>query len=66
MGDAIQMDKAGILEIADIFVVNKADHEGEGQLVRYLTEIAGKRPIIETIATRGQGIDELLDTLLAD
>jgi LAO/AO transport system kinase len=66
MGDDTQMDKAGILEIADIFVCNKADHEGEGQLVRYLTEIAGKRPIIETIATRGQGIDELLDTLLAD
>jgi methylmalonyl-CoA mutase cobalamin-binding domain/chain len=65
MGDAVQMDKAGILEIADIFVCNKADHPGENELVRDLKDIAGKRPIVETIATRGQGIPELLDALLA-
>jgi methylmalonyl-CoA mutase cobalamin-binding domain/chain len=64
MGDAVQMDKAGILEIADIFVCNKADHPGENELVRDLKDIAGKRPIVETIATRGQGIPELLDALL--
>ncbi len=64
MGDAVQMDKAGILEIADIFVCNKADHPGEHELVRDLREIAGRRPIVETIATRGQGISELLDLLL--
>lgn len=65
MGDAVQMDKAGILEIADIFVCNKADHPGENELVRDLRDIAGKRPILETIATRAQGISELLDSLLA-
>ncbi len=65
MGDAVQMDKAGILEIADIFVCNKADHPGENELVRDLRDVAGKRPIIETVATRAQGVPELLDALLA-
>ncbi len=65
MGDAVQMDKAGILEIADLFVCNKADHPGENELVRDLRDVAGRRPILETIATRGQGIGELLDTLTA-
>ncbi|MEC9373519.1 MAG: cobalamin-dependent protein [Planctomycetota bacterium] len=63
MGDAIQMDKAGILEIADVFVCNKADHPGEHELVRDLKDIAGKRPVVETVATRGQGIPELLAVL---
>lgn len=65
MGDAVQMDKAGILEIADLFVCNKADHPGENELVRDLKDIAGRRPIIETVATRAQGIPELLDAILA-
>ncbi|MBL8762717.1 MAG: cobalamin-dependent protein [Phycisphaerae bacterium] len=65
MGDAVQMDKAGILEIADLFVCNKADHPGENELVRDLRDIAGKRPILETVATRGQGVAELLEALLA-
>lgn len=64
MGDAVQMDKAGILEIADIFVCNKADHPGENELVRDLRDVAGRRPIVETVATRGQGVPELLDLLL--
>ncbi|MEN0021056.1 MAG: cobalamin-dependent protein [Planctomycetota bacterium] len=64
MGDAVQMDKAGILEIADVFVCNKADHPGENELVRDLRDIAGRRPIIETVATRGQGVPELLETVL--
>jgi methylmalonyl-CoA mutase cobalamin-binding domain/chain len=64
MGDAVQMDKAGILEIADVFVCNKADHPGENELVRDLKDVAGRRPIVETVATRGQGIPELLDALL--
>jgi LAO/AO transport system kinase len=60
MGDSVQMDKAGILEIADTFVVNKADFAGEAKLVRELLDIATGRPIFETVATRGQGIDELV------
>jgi LAO/AO transport system kinase len=63
MGDAVQMDKAGILEIADEFVVNKADFEGENILVRSLTDIADGRPIHETIATQGKGIVELLESV---
>ncbi len=63
MGDAVQMDKAGILEIADLFVCNKADHPGENELMRDLKDIAGKRAIVETVATRAQGIPELLDLL---
>ncbi|MDP6692825.1 MAG: cobalamin-dependent protein [Phycisphaerales bacterium] len=63
MGDAVQMDKAGILEIADIFVVNKADYEGESALVRELLDIANGRPIFETIATQSKGVIELLDRL---
>jgi putative protein kinase ArgK-like GTPase of G3E family len=64
MGDAVQMDKAGILEIADLFVCNKADHPGENELVRDLRDIAGNRTIVETVATRAQGVPELLDLLL--
>jgi putative protein kinase ArgK-like GTPase of G3E family len=59
------MDKAGILEIADIFVVNKADYDGESALVRELLDIASGRPIFETVATQGKGIIELLDHLFA-
>jgi putative protein kinase ArgK-like GTPase of G3E family len=64
MGDSVQMDKAGILEIADLFVANKADHAGEAKLVRELLDIAAGRPILETIATEGKGVVELLDALL--
>jgi LAO/AO transport system kinase len=64
-GDGVQAAKAGILEIADVFVCNKADHPGENELVRDLKDVAGRRPIVETIATRAQGITELLDALIA-
>ena len=64
MGDAVQMDKAGILELADLFVCNKADHPGEDELVRDLRDVAGRRPIVETVATHARGVPELLDTLL--
>ncbi|MDG1137803.1 MAG: cobalamin-dependent protein [Phycisphaerales bacterium] len=60
MGDSVQMDKAGILEIADTFVVNKADYDGESALVRELLDIASGRKIFETVATQGKGVVELL------
>ena len=66
MGDAVQIDKAGILEIADEFVVNKADYAGEGDLVKALTDIASGRRIYETIAIQGKGVVELLDGLFGD
>jgi methylmalonyl-CoA mutase cobalamin-binding domain/chain len=64
MGDAVQMDKAGILEIADMFVCNKADHPGQNELVKNLRDVAGRRPVIETVATMGTGVPELLDLVL--
>lgn len=64
MGDSIQMAKAGLVEIADIFICNKADYPQEANLMRDLLDIAAGRPIFETIATRGKGIPELLDGLL--
>ena len=63
MGDSVQMDKAGILEIADMFVVNKADHAGRDILVKELVDIALGRHIFETVATMGAGIDTLFEGL---
>jgi LAO/AO transport system kinase len=59
------MDKAGILEIADVFVCNKADHPGEHELMRDLKDVARKTPIVETVATHAKGVPELLDVLLS-
>lgn len=65
-GDDIQALKAGIIEIADILVVNKADHPGADVLVSQLQALlalspAGSRrpPILKTTATRGEGLDAL-------
>jgi LAO/AO transport system kinase len=69
LGDEIQAIKAGILEIADVLVVNKADREGTDRTVRDLTYMLELRhstggdpidvEIVRTVATSGQGIDEL-------
>jgi LAO/AO transport system kinase len=64
-GDAIQAAKAGLMEIADVFVVNKADRPGAPDTVRELKQMldmsdAEWQPeIVETIATKGEGIDDL-------
>jgi GTPase len=68
MGDAIQAAKAGILEIGDVFVVNKADKPGAQEAVRDLRgmialarrdEGAWKPPIVTTTAVKGEGIADL-------
>lgn len=66
MGDDIQAIKAGILEIADLFVINKADKPGADRLItdlEYMMSLAGSpetRPeIMKTVAVRDQGVDEL-------
>ncbi|MGZ5213788.1 MAG: methylmalonyl Co-A mutase-associated GTPase MeaB [Actinomycetota bacterium] len=66
MGDAVQMAKAGILEIADVFVVNKADRDGAGDVVRELRQmlhLGAARPwdppILRTSALRHEGVEEL-------
>jgi LAO/AO transport system kinase len=67
LGDAIQTIKAGVLEIADILVVNKSEITGASELVRDLRNMlrlgdhrAWIPPIVETVATTGQGVDILL------
>jgi LAO/AO transport system kinase len=61
-GDAVQAAKAGLLEVADIVVVNKADREGADQTVRDLhAETAA--PILKLIAAQGEGIAELVGAI---
>lgn len=64
-GDGIQADKAGVVEIADLFVVNKGDRPGAEQVRRALGEVAGDREveIVVTIATTGQGVDDLVSAI---
>ena len=75
MGDGIQAAKAGILEIADVLVVNKSDHDGAARTVRDLKGMlalgrsgrapAGewRVPVVSTVASSGPGLDELLTAL---
>ncbi len=72
MGDAMQAMKAGILEIADLYVVNKADRDGADNTVRDLRNAmsqgdgphAGWRPpILKTVAARSEGIDEVVGAI---
>ncbi len=68
MGDGIQAAKAGILEIGDLYVVNKADRDGADQVRRDLRSMlalaerregAWKPPIVKTVAAKGEGLDEV-------
>jgi len=72
MGDAVQAAKAGILEVADLFVVNKADKPDAQQVVRDLRNMVAladrddsdwKPPIVSTTATKSEGIGELTERL---
>ena len=73
MGDGIQAAKAGILEVGDIFVVNKADRDGADQTARELRHMislgmsgvpgAWRAPVLKAIASQGQGIDELVEAI---
>jgi LAO/AO transport system kinase len=69
MGDAIQAVKAGILEIADVFVVNKADRDGADATYHDIQGMIGlgeRRPgqwrpqVVRAVASRGEGIDDIL------
>jgi LAO/AO transport system kinase len=71
-GDEVQALKAGIMEIADIFVVNKADRDGADRAVASIEAMLSlqtfaegdwRPPILETEATSGRGVDELLETI---
>jgi len=69
MGDGIQAAKAGILEIGDVYAVNKADREGADRTRRELRTMLSmaerreggwRQPVLKTVASTGEGIDELL------
>jgi LAO/AO transport system kinase len=70
-GDGVQANKAGLLEIADVLVVNKTDRDGAADTVRDLEmmlELAGDRdwrpPIVQTVATDNRGVDDLWRAVL--
>lgn len=71
MGDDIQAIKAGILEIGDVFTINKADHDGADKLVREMNmmlDLDGmmtdwRPPIQKVIASQGEGITETIDNI---
>jgi LAO/AO transport system kinase len=72
MGDAIQAAKAGILEIADVFCVNKSDKEGAQDTARDLQSMLGmgagrdpgwQPPVVSTTASTGAGVEELWDAV---
>jgi LAO/AO transport system kinase len=73
MGDDVQTIKAGIMEIADIFVINKVDHDGAERVereIRAMQSLAMRSdqwtpPIVKTVATDGRGIKELADAIAA-
>jgi LAO/AO transport system kinase len=73
-GDEVQALKAGIMEIADIFVVNKSDHDGADALVRAVTSMLALQPtvpgtwvapVLKTVATAGTGVSELWASIRA-
>ncbi len=66
MGDDIQAIKAGLMEVADLFVVNKSDRDGADRVVQEILQMlelgdhgAWLPPVVKTVATKGQGLDEL-------
>jgi LAO/AO transport system kinase len=61
-GDAVQAAKAGLLEVADIVVVNKADREGADQTVRDL-HAETHAPILKLVAAQGEGLPELVEAI---
>ncbi len=72
MGDGIQAAKAGILEIGDVYVINKADRDGADQVRRELRSMlaladrpegAWRQPILKTVAAKGEGVEEVVAAL---
>lgn len=73
-GDSVQANKAGLMEIADVFVINKADRKGVEETRRDIEQMlelsdlahdAWRPPIIAAVATERRGVDELWDTVVA-
>lgn len=65
-GDELQLEKAGITEVADVFVINKADLPGAEKLEAQIHDTLGPdRPVVLTVASRGEGIEKLADVILS-
>lgn len=73
MGDGIQAAKAGILEIGDLYVVNKSDRDGADKVRRDLRSMLGlaerrdgawRPPVLKTTASAGQGVEDVVDAIL--
>lgn len=73
-GDSVQANKAGLMEIADVFVINKSDRPGVDETRRDLEQMlelselpsdAWRPPIVATVATEGRGVAEVWDAVLA-
>lgn len=69
-GDDVQAIKSGVMEIADIFVVNKSDRDGANTFVKNLHSLLHSRksadwnpPVVKAVATRGEGVNELLEKI---
>ena len=71
-GDAVQTMKAGLMEIADVFVVNKSDRPGADRLARAIRSTLGLRtrrdsgwepPVVRTVAVEGGGLDDLVEAI---
>ena len=65
MGDSIQAIKAGILEVADIYAINKSDRDGAAQLAQELHAEAPAIPIVQTVAHQSRGVPELAQAIEA-
>jgi LAO/AO transport system kinase len=64
LGDAVQAIKAGLMEVADLVVVNMADRPGAQQAVRHLRLTLGRELVVkQTVATEGEGVDDLRQEL---
>jgi len=69
-GDDVQAIKSGIMEIADIFVVNKSDRDGANTFIKNIVQMVHSKeatawniPVIKAIATKGEGVDELIEAI---
>ena len=73
MGDSVQAAKAGLLEVGDVYVVNKADRDGAASTtreLRHMLSLGGRRepgdwhqPVMSTVASRGEGLDEVVEAI---
>lgn len=69
-GDDVQAIKSGIMEIADVFVVNKADRDGVNTFMKNIVQLVHSKPlndwqipVIKAIATKGEGVEEVIEAI---